>query len=646
MKILKLLPILLISFVVQAQNCNGIRDSIFGLKGYRLADGRICLDSTGVFVERSDTPNGFPRFTFPEGKGLVNKAKEILEEIEKEIEKLEEKGRVPDNPALTATTISFADALQNSKEEMSYYATPPEMPPPTIDPPQGDSPSAKIRSFYLKNKAKWIEVNEFYKTHRRDRESDLPLGPPPPITDIDCWDCDGQKERTFRDEAATYRCQFREAVHQNLVEYNEFLLSICREWQLLEQDYNNYFDEAFPANDPEKSQAINFYYEAANALSLGKIHWFSSRIFDITLKAFKFYNEPSQTLALVDLFLSNARSCELIGISCQDALPEVALGLINAFDTMSNKIFKERNYFGLCQFYTLLGLEKQIQLTGSRNSDFISRFFDFNHFDFSIEADAKIEADGGYVLVHTKLKSNVITSIKPIEVLKENQQEFNNHDEENDKKLFPCGKTYKAKFPSAKLVFEVEDIKDEMEGKTLNAEVIGKQNTKLLSPLKFNVPVFLKIHSCQQDAVQDTILVSSFNGFEMENWSGMPQPIKMLEGFHKSAFGVYGIQQGAGTIMAFDKANFERKAQKIREAAIAGMQDSKMTASYFKKMNELTESMRNDMVQKLGAVTSYSFPIEFKNKNKIPIERRFDVRELTPVPEVVYGFVTIKLEHR
>lgn len=146
--------------------------------------------------------------------------------------------------------------------------------------------------------------------------------------------------------------------------------------------------------------------------------------------------------------------------------------------------------------------------------------------------------------------------------LKENQQEFNNHDEENDKKLFPCGKTYKAKFPSAKLVFEVEDIKDEMEGKTLNAEVIGKQNTKLLSPLKFNVPVFLKIHSCQQDAVQDTILVSSFNGFEMESWSGMPQPYQNARRIPQISIWWHGIQQGAGTIMAFDKANFERKAQK------------------------------------------------------------------------------------
>jgi hypothetical protein len=638
----------------------GDRDTIWGKTGIVQTDGSIKIDSSGIKMRRSAQPGELPAFEFPEGKDLTKRAEKIVEDLDKKVKELKEKGMANEGKD-AQTAMAVADAVREIREDTKNDMQKLALPPIEIEVPQLPTRAQKLRAFYLMNKEKYNELIEFYKAHRRERENDMPLAPAPPTSDFECFTCDGEKQRQFQQASKDYACTFSQFIEKE-TKYIAFLIDCARVYQILtataEPDGGSSTDP-FPSGDPDATDAGNFFQECNTALICDKVIFLVNRIDMIANKAWKNYTNEGQVMALTPIILGVERQKQLLGYEGSGMLAEIGNSLSKIKNKLLDKFFSEHNYFIFCSLNFIVGLERTICLTGGCESlqtdrTFMDMTFSSNRFTLTIEAQAKIESQGTYVIVHSKVRADVKMSLIPQKVSRSAAEEmelYNKLPDTKKEELYPCGREFAADYPGAKLVFELEDIKDEGEGQIVNGEIVAKDGHFFYkSPKTFKPVVKLYIHNTCDAANTgpDSILVSSFNPAAAEVWTIPGPPTKHFESVISAVFGQKEILKINEKTQELARENMKRKADElVAKAQLLGNDMNNISEKNFRDIMSLSENFSADIMKGL-MLSGHLLKVTFQNKNKLPINERIEATQLQvkPVEGLIYGYITIQLKYK
>lgn len=647
-----LIPTILLCNMALSQRCNGSGPRVrkYGYKGVLLSDGSLCIDSLGTRLIPPRVRGNLPTFEYPAGTGLINKAKEIVIEIDKDLKNLEEFGRKPENKPFVQSTLYFADAIKQTKQEIKAYTKPIEQPPLPVVPSERNRKIEAIKAFYFTKKNKYFEIVEFYKLHRRDRVDDMPLIPAPPSTDYNCWNCKGDKQTEFEVAKATYNCEYAKLPDlKQIVEYNKLLLEMGRYYEL-----NNDVpaDDIFSSNDPEYAKFREFW----GPLNVDKVSMLMDRFEMILQKAVKNYRQPGQATILIPKVLDVERTKQLLGISGggqESVLAEIVPLILRDRDFLLDRLRNKNDYFSVCAIPTLFGMERVCQLAdGSRGENRlveIINLYQKNRLQLTIDAEAKIETEDSYALFKTQIKAYEVAIVPQFDESEEQQR---------DSIEVQCDDTLVLKIPkqkNAKLVLLVIDNVDNggAFGKVLNGEMFQKGEAKdghgrgvFKSPISFKPLVSfsdLKGEECENDIIIDTISIDKMGPRGNEIWTGINYPLpEQINTLSLACFQVYQKKETMENIERRISKDIKKQLDYIKEKAHIGYEqngDMKGLQEILQKTKELQNNIAKNV-----SVNTYSFPLEFKNKTATPINKRINVNELSPIPNVVYGYINFKLE--
>jgi len=333
---------------------------------------------------------------------------------------------------------------------------------------------------------------------------------------------------------------------------------------------------------------------------------------------------------VIKVLLAAQRDAQLLGISdasYSDELKDLGDAFLKFYYHLKHKMIEEKDYSQIANIPLMLSLIGQSQLLENNyvlnfNTE-LDELRNFCHFKLTVDMDIKVGRDGGYVLTHLKGTAKVVTELDSVKCLK-----------------FVLDKEEQAKI-------KLDVIANEIIAPGPHPVYIGSKIGE--SPMPF-----IDIHFC--DEGNDSIYVfrsvpKGGNGM-WRNPGGPPLNIwiNSLDAQFQDSKQLAADAEAAASDYKNDPSKIDAMKQEANamQAKLAAMRQSgkspAMMAEEIKKMMDKGEKATQQPVVRLSQL---KFPVKLFNYNKVLINERFDAKQINPdaAPVIVYGYLTIKLEH-
>lgn len=492
------------------------------------------------------------------------------------------------------------------------------------------------------------KIMAFYMAHKHDKESDLSY-PPPPAYSNKCISCDTSLEKLYHIQDSVYTEKFFTPESDMI----RTCFGILRNLSLIgrgegsgtwaEPGMEDKIELAFHfSKDPSTSGPCSYL----NSYDLNKvIEFLALRMYHKAVKLFKDYNKNVETVRpVIKTLLMATRNAELLGLKVDEDgnLAECAGLISRVLDYyFYQKLLQEHDWSQLANIPFLFSLERDKQLLGSQESDFIGRMQKLlNSFYLNIEMDIKIgKQNKAYQITHLTGK----TKIAP---------EF---DYAND----TCYRWVAVEDKPNELGFPVKKSSQKIECNLITNEFVapGPRPVYVGTKNYYALLYGLKMDYCHPG--KDTILLSSFIAEPNPNaglWQiplSPPQPMGTWQIEHMFQ-DVSTMKELAQSGKAKQQADImKEQGMKIAEqmkSIQAQMGNKKGTPSLedLHKIQDLAAkamNLRNN--ENVAPILSIAFPLKIQNGQTIlvPDKPNYDAKEINPeeAPAIIYGYYTVKV---
>ena len=493
------------------------------------------------------------------------------------------------------------------------------------------------------------KILAFYRTHKHDKESDLSY-PPPPAYSNKCISCDTSLEKLYHIQDSVYTEKFFKPESDMI----RTCLGILRNLSLIgrregsstwaEPGMEDKVENAFHfSKDPSKAGPCAYI----DSYDLNKVvEFLVLRMYHKATKLFKDYSKNVETARpVIKTLLSATKSIELFGFnSDQDANLAECAGLVaRVLDYyFYQKLLMEHDWSQLANVPFLFGLEREEQLLGAQESDFIERMGKLlNSFHLSIDMDIKIGKENkAYQITHLTGKTKIAPEF---DFANDTCYRWVAVEDQPDMSLgFPQPK----KKASQKIECQIET--NEFVAPGPHPVYAGTKNYYALL-------YGLKMDYCHPG--KDTILLSSFIAEP-----GPSAGIWQIPMSPPQALGTWQIEhmfQDVSTmkeLVQSGKAKQQAETMKQQGEQIAAqMKSIQAQMSNKKGMPNLDQLHKiQDLAAKaitlgnnenLAPILRIDFPLEIKNNTATLHDKRYDAKEINPeeAPAIIYGYYTVKV---
>lgn len=462
----------------------------------------------------------------------------------------------------------------------------------------------------LAMETKYNELVAFYEAHKNDKKYSYNLPPPPEADYFDCWFCDKQKQIDFDKQVENYVKQFAKTER----DYVADAFRIMKELGIDLYSGNSNPNKPICSINSNKLTSIFYWLQ-------GRIGEMAKQLLRDNKKNYK----RTMPVAKVTLFVG--KLVQQMSEPNPEPMYEAAALYGKLADTLMKQIKREKDYTLLSAVPFMVSLDRDSKLLlGSDDMSFFEKIQDLGHFNLTIEMDAKMGKDGGYIIAHLKGISKMTYELDSTDCLhivpawKENSNQGNWNSISMNvialEMLLPKGtppkyigtKIYRSAFPKIKLNFCKQGA-DSVYFQTFNPDP-GSDGTWL-----FVVP----------KAPTQRVPAG-------------------LMGVDRMFCDINDLEQEASKITAPPAMN-EAALKEIQKIS-ADIQKNGVTPEKMKKIQELTQKSVQQAQEVALPISNFKFVVNFQNKNSVLLNHSFDAKQINPQlnNEIVYGYFKIKLE--
>lgn len=496
-------------------------------------------------------------------------------------------------------------------------------------------------------KPKYDAIISFYQAHKKDKESDL-QNPAPPEFDYQCIACDTNLVKQHHKQTDDYVEKFIKPeadLMNDALEIEKHLMKLG-----VGEDFtgtaanvskNNDMAEEIQRDFSKKQNGVCSYIDD---YQLNKaILFLVQRLYSRAKKLIKDYKNNIKTAPTVIKTLTTImRDTELMGFNVDENgdLAACAALIEKTLEFYSTKLFQEHDWSQLANIPFLMGLEREHQLLGSPESDFLQKIMKLlNSFHLQIEMDVKLGRNNGYVLAHLKGDEK----IAPI---------FNYADDSCYRWVVVDG-IDGIGFPLKK---NTQNISCDL----LTNEIVAPGIRPIYTGTKkyYTTMYGLKMDYCHPG--QDSILLSGFIADPNPSagkWK-MPYGPPVSSGIN-STDNVFRdknkMQEMAKSGKAQEGASqMEAEGKKLVEQMKALQQQmgngrNPANLAVMKKMQDLaTKGMNLGETAGVAPALYIDFPLEIQNNGTTLQDKRYDATKINPseASAIVYGYYTVRVVYK
>jgi len=511
-----------------------------------------------------------------------------------------------------------------------------------------------VAAYCEKFKPKYDEIIAFWKAHKKDKDADLSV-PPPPEFEYNCYACDSNLRKVYDTTIEHYVRDFFHPednyIREGLDAIRSFaLMGIGPAGEGTTAEFDPVID-LFHTNkkDPSKSGVCSYL----------DIYQLNTAVGDILLHAYRrsmellrrYHKDFRAVTSIAKVVLAALRDWALFGGNCneQDAFDQLSGLLASNIDFYMSKL-RQHDWKQLANIPFILGLMREQALLAGNNGDgglkdllsLVTKIM--NGFHLSIDMDIKIGKDGGYMLCHLKGESKIAIDF----VQNENQCYRWVVVEDQPKEIFE-GLKEPVKKQLQKI--EVDLLANEIIAPSALKPVYA--GTKKYYALLKN----LKMDFCNPG--DDSIIVSGFvasPNVSAGTWTipySPPAPLGIngLDHFFQDQQKMQELAESGQAQAGADKMQQQAKEMTAKMKALASQMGNGRTPADLEKFMQLqkmaTQEMDLSNATSINPILAISFKIPVEN-NITLVDKRFDAKTLSPkeAEVIVYGNYAIKIEYR
>ena len=513
---------------------------------------------------------------------------------------------------------------------------------------------SKVASEFQKLKPSYDNIMAFWKAHKKDKDADLNIPPPPEFT-YDCYACDSNLRKIKDTLIERYLKDFFHP-EDSLVQIG---LNTIRSFALMG------IGPASEGTDKEFEPILNlFHTDKKDPAKSGPCSYLDFYLLENAIKDISFhaYRRSQELLrryrkdfraaeAITRVSLTGVRDWALFSGNCNEdnALSQLAYLVGENIRFYMDKL-KQHDWKQLANVPFIIGMMRQQALLAGDNED--AEFKEFcsiltnimNKFHLSIDMDIKVGKDGGYMLTHLKGETKIA-----IDFVQDQNQ---------------CYRWVAAEDAPVELFEGLKQPVKKMLQK-IDMDLLANQ---IMAPSPL-VPVYagtkkyyvllknLEMDYCHPG--DDSIIVSTF----------VPSPNALagtwtIPNSKPAALGINGLDHffqdeekmqelvESGQAQA-SSADMQRNAEELKTKmqALARQMGNGKNKDNLQKYIELqkmaTQSQDLGNNTNISPMVAMAFQIPVQNDITL-VDKKFDAKALNPKQAgvIVYGFYTVKIEYR
>lgn len=500
---------------------------------------------------------------------------------------------------------------------------------------------SNLNNWCEQTKQSYDNVIAFYTVHKKDKESDLTY-PPPPAYSNKCISCDTSLDKLYGIQDSIYTEKF----FQQENDMFRTCLGISKNLQII----GNPTDEAMVNKlvtafhfDKEPSKAGPCSYLTSH--DINEIERFLIlRMYYKADKLFHDYRKNVETARpVIATLLKATRNAELMGFTVDEngnfneCAGLVSRVMYHYFDSL---MLQQHDWSQLANIPFLFQMERQRQLLGAKESDFILKMFKLlNSFHLNIDMDIKVGKEGkGYQITHISGKTKITPEY---DFVGDTCYRWVAIEDSPNSEGYPVKKT----------------------SKKIDCDII---TNVIVAP---NPPVYIgtkkyftRLNDLKMDYCHpgnDTILLSAFipePNVEAGMWRipmSPPQPWGTLQVEHmfqsiskmKELAASGKAKQQAG-IMKQQGMELVNQIKSI-QAQMGGKSGNMKLEDLHKIQDLAAKAMNLKNNENVAPVLSIAFPLQIQNMTATLQDKRYDAKEINPEESsvIIYGYYNIKVTY-